>query len=53
LKTTSSDTAILKADSGNGVFPNPYVEGIAPATASVVSTYFGVSSSAAPVQVVP
>ncbi|HEY1307131.1 MAG TPA: carboxypeptidase regulatory-like domain-containing protein [Vicinamibacterales bacterium] len=53
LMTASSNTAILKADSGNGVFPNPYVEGIAPGTASVVSTYFGVSSPAAQVQVVP
>jgi len=52
LKTTSSDTTILKADSGNGVFPNPYVEGIAPGTASVVSIYFGASSAPKQIQVV-
>jgi hypothetical protein len=53
FELSSSDPSILRAGSGSAEMDRLSVWGVAPGTASVTGRYFGVSSPARPVQVVP
>jgi len=53
FELSSSDPSILRAGSGSAEMDRISIWGVAPGTASVTGRYFGVSSPARPVQVVP
>jgi hypothetical protein len=53
FELSSSDPSILRAGSGSADMDRVSMWGVAPGTASVTGRYFGVSSPARPVQVVP
>ncbi len=53
FELTSSDAAVLKAGIGVAELDRLSIEGVTPGTASVTARYFGVSSPAKQVQVVP
>ena len=53
IELISSDPSILRAGAGSAENDRISITGVAPGTASVAARYFGVSSPARPVQVVP
>jgi hypothetical protein len=53
IELISSDLSILRAGAGSAENDRISITGVAPGTASVTARYFGVSSPARPVQVVP
>jgi len=53
IELISSDPSILRAGAGSAENDRISIAGVAPGTASVTARYFGVSSPARPVQVVP
>ena len=53
FELTTSDSSIIRAGSGSAENDRISIWGVAPGTASITGRYFGVSSAARPVQVIP